>query len=282
MKYSIRHQVGDLEVFILTDGKKDFDQDTFTNTNTSEIKQLLSLNSKTKIETNFNAFLVKSQSKTILIDAGAGKLFGSIAGNLGKALQELNIKNDAITDLIATHLHPDHIGGMLTDDGKMVFKNASLTMSEEEYSFWRSPENFKDQPDQKRLPILLTDVYSDRLKLCKIDADLGSGLSAINLPGHTAGHIGVRVSSGDRQFIIAADIIHAQYLQINNPSIGVVFDQDYELAKNSRVKLLDMLSNDQLEFSGGHLIFPAVGRIATNGTSYQWVQSQIAGNSLAT
>ena len=273
MKYSIRHQVGDLEVFILTDGKKDFDHHTFLNTNTSEIKHLLSLNRKTQIETNFNAFLVKNGDKKILVDAGAGKLFGSIAGNLGKALQELNIKNDDITDLIATHLHPDHIGGMLTDDGKMVFRNASLTMSEKEYSFWKNPENLKDQPDQKHLPILLSDVYSDRLNLCKSDADLGSGLSAINLPGHTAGHIGIRVSSSGSQFIIAADIIHAQYLQINNPSIGVVFDQDYELAKNSRVKLLDMLSIDRLEFSGGHLIFPALGRISKNGTNYQWEQS---------
>ena len=82
------------------------------------------------------------------------------------------------------------------------------------------------------------------------------------------------ISSGNQQFAIAGDIIHAQYLQINNPDIGVVFDQDPDLAKKSRKKMLDILADEEIAFSGGHILSPAIGFIKRRDNGYVWVQGE--------
>ena len=238
--YSWEKKVGDIEVFILKDGETEFGAETFSGTNQSEINELLKVNHRKTIETNFNAFLIKSGGKNILIDAGAGTLFGPVAGNLSKALAEIGVINDDISNIIATHLHPDHIGGMISETGEQVFKNAALTLTQDEYSFWNKEENFKSNPEDQNLPLSVLAAYSENLNLTSGNADLGLGLSAIDLPGHTAGHIGIMISSGNDQMAIVGDIIHAQYLQINSPEIGVVFDQDVDQARQSRKRILDM------------------------------------------
>jgi glyoxylase-like metal-dependent hydrolase (beta-lactamase superfamily II) len=271
--YSVKKQIGDIELFILKDGQTEFGEETFSGTNSSEINSLLTLNNRKAIETNFNAFLIKSGVKNILIDAGAGTLFGPAAGNLSKALKEINIKNDDITDIVATHLHPDHIGGMVSETGEPVFNNAQLILTQDEYSFWNDKDNFKNNLDDQKLPLDVLNAYSNSSNLISGDDDIGSGLSAINLPGHTAGHIGIMISSGNEQFAIAGDIIHAQYLQINNPEIGVVFDQEPDLARKSRRRILDMLASEKIMFSGGHLLSPALGYVEYKGLNYSWVQA---------
>lgn len=98
------------------------------------------------------------------------------------------------------------------------------------------------------------------------------GLSAIDLPGHTAGHIGIMISSGNDEMAIVGDIIHAQYLQISNPEIGVIFDQDVDQARQSRKKILNILASEKTLFTGGHLLSPAIGYVEYKGLSYSWVQ----------
>ena len=150
--YSVKKQIGDIELFILKDGQTEFGEETFSRTTSSEINSLLTLNNRKAIETNFNAFLVKNGNKNILIDAGAGTLFGPAAGNLSKALEEVGMRNDDITDVIATHLHPDHIGGMVSENGEAVFKNAGLILTKDEHLFWNNADNFKNNiNDHKRL-----------------------------------------------------------------------------------------------------------------------------------
>ena len=273
LMYSWKKKVGDIEVFILKDGETEFGAETFSGTNQSEINELLKVNHRKSIETNFNAFLIKSGGKNILIDAGAGTLFGPVAGNLSKALAEIGVINDDISNIIATHLHPDHIGGMISETGEQVFKNAALTLTQDEYSFWNKEENFKSNPEDQNLPLSVLAAYSENLNLTSGNADLGLGLSAIDLPGHTAGHIGIMISSGNDQMAIVGDIIHAQYLQINNPEIGVVFDQDVDQARQSRKRILDLLASEKIMFTGGHLLSPAVGYVESNGLNYSWVQA---------
>jgi glyoxylase-like metal-dependent hydrolase (beta-lactamase superfamily II) len=208
-----------------------------------------------------------------LIDAGAGTLFGPVAGHLSKALAEIGVLNDDISNIIATHMHPDHVGGMLSKTGEKVFKNAELTLTENEYSFWNKEENFINNPNDQSLPLGVLKAYYENLNLVTGDEDFGLGLSAIDLPGHTAGHIGIMISSGNTEMAIVGDIIHAQYLQINNPEIGVVFDQDVDQARQSRKRILDLLASEKTMFTGGHLLSPAIGYVESNGLNYSWVQA---------
>ncbi len=273
--YSIKKDVGDIELFVLKDGETEFGDETFIVNDSKEIQRLLRLNNRKAIETNFNAFLVRSGERNILIDAGAGNLFGPVAGNLRYALSEVGVQNDEITDIVVTHLHPDHIGGLLSEQGDPVFENAGLILTQTEYQFWKNSENFKDKLEDQTLPLSVLLKYEDKLNLISNEADIGSGLSAIDLPGHTLGHIGVMISSGSEKFVIAGDVIHAQYLQIYNPDIGVVFDQDPNLARKSRRKMLDILADEEIAFSGGHILSPAIGFIERRGNGYIWVQGEI-------
>jgi len=261
-------QVGDSEVFILNDGNTTFETETFTSTSANEIKSLLEKAGQSSIKTSFNAFLIRSGNEITLVDSGAGELFGSIAGNLNNALNKIGVSRSDITKVIATHMHPDHIGGMIDSNGNRYFDNAELILSIKEHSFWSNTKNFIDHPEQQVHALKVLHAYSDRLILCKSNADLGRDLSSIDLPGHTAGHIGVRVSSNSSQFIIAGDIVHAQYLQFINPNIGVTFDQDYDMAKNSRLKMLNILSSEEIPFSGGHLLSPGVVTVRRDRTKY--------------
>ena len=207
--YSIKKDVGDIELFVLKDGETEFGDETFIVNDSKEIQRLLRLNNRKAIETNFNAFLVRSGERNILIDAGAGNLFGPVAGNLRYALSEVGVQNDEITDIVVTHLHPDHIGGLLSEQGDPVFENAGLILTQTEYQFWKNSENFKDKLEDQTLPLSVLLKYEDKLNLISNEADIGSGLSAIDLPGHTLGHIGVMISSGSEKFVIAGDVIHA-------------------------------------------------------------------------
>ena len=268
MNHATKTQVGDIEVFVLNDGNTTFETDTFTATSTTEIKSLLDKAGQSSIKTSFNAFLIKSGDEVTLVDSGAGELFGSIAGNLNTALNDIGIAKSDITKLVATHMHPDHIGGMIDSNGNRYFDNAELVLSIKEHTFWSNSKNFINHPEQQVHALKVLNAYSDQLILCKSDADLGRGLSSIDLPGHTAGHIGVKVSSSSSQFIIASDIVHAQHLQFINPSIGVTFDQDYDMAKKSRLKMFNMLSTEEIPFSGGHLLSPGVATISRDGSEY--------------
>ena len=178
--YSWKKKVGDIEVFILKDGETEFGVETFSGTNQSEISELLKVNNRKTIETNFNAFLIKSGGKNILIDAGAGTLFGPVAGNLSKALEEVGVMNNDISNIIATHLHPDHIGGMISESGNKIFENAALTLTQDEYSFWNKEENFKSNPEDQNLPLNVLSAYSGNINLISGEEDLGLGLSTID------------------------------------------------------------------------------------------------------
>ena len=268
MTHFTKTQVGDTEIFVLNDGNTTFEIDTFTSTSANKIKVLLAQSGQSSIKTSFNAFLVKSGNEFTLVDSGAGDLFGPIAGNLNTALKESGVSRSDITKLIATHMHTDHIGGMIDSNGNRYFDNAELILSIKEHTFWSNTDNFTDNPGQQTHALKVLSAYSDRMTLCKANADLGRGLSSIDLPGHTAGHIGVNVSSNSSQFIIAGDIVHSQHLQFINPNIGVTFDQDYDMAKNSRLKMLNILSSEEIPFSGGHLLSPGVATVKRDRNKY--------------
>ncbi|WP_394340914.1 MBL fold metallo-hydrolase [Pedobacter cryoconitis] len=79
--------------------------------------------------------VIKKEKRIIIIDTGSGSAIGDQAGRFIKNLNSAGIKADDITDVFVTHLHVDHIGGILDVDGKLVFKNAKYYLSQKEYNF---------------------------------------------------------------------------------------------------------------------------------------------------
>ena len=172
---------------------------------------------------------------------------------------------------------PDHIGGALDGDAAR-FPNASVHVNDAELAFWTDPANAASVPDAIRpwfdLAGKVVAAYGDRVQPFQSDADLGGGLSAVVLPGHTPGHSGYRVSSGTAQALLWGDSTVVASLQFVHPDAGIVFDTDSAEAAVTRRRVLDMAVADRMLVSGTHMPFPGFGHVATRGEAYAWVPEE--------
>ncbi len=267
----VSHTIGNIDIAVLTDGATEFGTEVFAGTDPDTIAHLLSNIGRTTLDTNFNALLIRLDGKIVLVDAGLRDLFGPAGGRLPDALDELGIANDAISTLVITHLHPDHIGGCITAEGEAVFKNAELLVAETERSFWNGQDVAsltEDQQDMHSLAMSVLSAYSDRLTCVKASAGIGQGISLVPMPGHTPGHLGVQIESAGETFLYFTDIINSPYLQLQDPNICAVFDVDREQAIATRQSILDRLAHEKTLCSGGHILAPALGYIERRKTGY--------------
>lgn len=265
-------QLGDTEVTLLTDGSFTFGPDLFPTTDEAEIRALLSTAGEAEIKTNFNAVLIRRNDRLVLADAGPRDLFGPACGKLPDALEEVGVTPDQIDTVFATHMHPDHVAGMITVDGAAVFTNAELVVTEGEHAFWAADRFATASPrmqDWAKLAQAVFAAYGDRLRLIGAEDAIAPGLTALPLPGHTPGHSGWRLEAEGAQLLHVGDIVHAPVLQVRDPSIGIAFDIDIETARETRQRLLDELATDQLMFTGGHFLHPAFHHVERFANGYR-------------
>ncbi|MBR5835463.1 MAG: MBL fold metallo-hydrolase [Bacteroidales bacterium] len=187
------------------------------------------------IPSSMCAFLVKKDGKNILFDSGNG---GEEA-QLIPTLKIIGLSPEDIDYVFLTHLHGDHIGGMV-NDGKAVFTNAAVYLNKDEYDGWGDV----DESDMGR-------AYGEKIVLFTEDDDLPCGIQAIKAYGHTPGHTMYRI--GDT--VLAGDIMHATALQIANPESCARFDMDQEKSAESRKSALELFRAEGLKVYGMH--FPA-------------------------
>ncbi|MDR2064642.1 MAG: MBL fold metallo-hydrolase [Prevotellaceae bacterium] len=204
-----------------------------------------------------NAFLVKTPEKTVLIDAGFGR-------NLFANLKLQNITSEKIDIILLTHMHGDHIGGLLKD-GKVTFPNAQLYIAQAEYDYWM---NIDSRGGEQARSII--QAYKNKLHLF-VPADLENtqtellnGISAIAVYGHTPGHTAYLLKSDNLQFLIWGDLAHAMAIQMPHPEIAVTYDVNPEEAVISRKKILEYAAENKIPVAGMHIAFPAMGHIKRN------------------
>jgi glyoxylase-like metal-dependent hydrolase (beta-lactamase superfamily II) len=213
--------------------------------------------------TEVNAFLVRTQDKTILIDAGLGQ---GLSGNL----QSLNVTPEQIDVILLTHLHGDHIGGLLKE-GKVVFSNADLYVSKLEYDYWVNSDN--------KLANSVLTAYKDKLKLFDPEK-LGSkknplfpGIWGIAAYGHTPGHTIYMLESQKSRLLIWGDLAHAMPIQMPLPEVAVTYDVNPTQAIESRKEVLKYVAKHRFLIGGMHIVFPAVGTIkASKKGGYEYTQ----------
>lgn len=276
MSRTATRKIGTAEVTILTDGALAFPPDYFPKTDGEHIRELLEAARTSDIDTNFNAVLIRDGGTLTLIDAGPRDLFGPSAGFLPEALQEAGVTPAQINHLFATHLHPDHIAGMITPDGSAVFPNAELCITEGEHVFWSDEASTNSAGEMisewGAMARAVLAAYGDRLRVIPGGGEIAPGLTSVALPGHTPGHSGWRLSSGDQQLIHVGDIVHAPALQVSDPEIGIVFDIDMDTARETRKRLLDELASDGALFTGGHFLHPAFHAVERKGSGYRLIR----------
>jgi glyoxylase-like metal-dependent hydrolase (beta-lactamase superfamily II) len=226
-----------------------------------------------------NAVMVRSGGKTILIDAGLGSdpnLHLPHAGQLIKRLAAAGIDLASVTDLVLTHLHMDHIGGLLVDGVKeQLRKDLRIHVAAAEVKFWEAPD-FSRTAMPEGFPDALRSTakrfvkeYGPQLRPFDDEHEIAPGVIARRTGGHTPGHSVVRMASGGDALTFAGDAVFA--VGFEQPDWHNGFEHDPEEAARVRVRLLRQLAETREMLVATHLPFPSVGRVAADGDAFRWV-----------
>lgn len=197
------------------------------------------------------AFLVRGPEGCLLIDTGAGRAWHKGLGQLGAAMAEAGTGAQEVTAVALTHIHVDHISGLIAEDGGLAFPNATrVFVATEEIAAFRA------------MPRMGAAV----MRLMPLEQGDGPmvGVTAINAPGHSPGHMAFLV---DGRLLIWGDLVH-NALQFARPDVSWKYDEDAAQARASRLALMEQSVEAGWLVAGAHLAGPGIGRIERAGAGY--------------
>ena len=269
--------LGEFEISVFSDGHLTIPTRFLaSNVSEAEIKAWLS-QSADFVTPPTNVTLVRTPTELILIDVGSGPHFMPGAGQLVENMKAAGIDPKAVTKVVFTHAHPDHIWGTLDDfDDEPMFPNASYVISAAEWNFWmaddvasRLPENRQNfAPGAKRN----LSRIKDKLRTINAGEDIVTGIRALDTSGHTQGHLSIEITSGHDAVIVLADALTHPTISFAHPEWKPASDHhDPEHAVFTRRALLDRLATDRTQVIGFHLPFPGIGHVGRRGTAYRFV-----------
>jgi glyoxylase-like metal-dependent hydrolase (beta-lactamase superfamily II) len=265
--------VGSTRIIALKDGDLTLPREILLNLDEDTSNKISEENNQLTVS-EINAYLVFKNDKILLVDAGCRDLFGPTCGFIHEQIAKANVKSDDITDIFFTHLHPDHVAGAIDKDSKAIFPNAEVSVIEDELNFW-SKDDFEDvEINGKNFADLnkaVIKAYGERVKTIKTNQEIISGIYPVPLPGHTPGHCGFRIDDDNDSFVQMGDVLHTPNLQLANTNISVIFDVDVELGLKSRKQVFDMVCNDKIICSGGHMLEPKFGYLERFGDGYKFI-----------
>jgi glyoxylase-like metal-dependent hydrolase (beta-lactamase superfamily II) len=206
-----------------------------------------------RITLSVDSLLVRTGRRVLLIDTGIGAK--SVIASLGEA----GVSPKAVTDVLITHSHGDHIGGLVDENGHVAFPKATIRMSSAEWAWM-----------QQKGPAEVVKAISKHVHTFEPGAQIAPGVTSVALSGHTPGHVGYEIVSGDSRLLDIGDLAHSSIVSLEKPEWTVQFDNDSTLAKTARRATLTRLAKDQELVYAPHFPFPGVGHIVADGDGFAW------------
>ncbi|AGA08950.1 MBL fold metallo-hydrolase [Sinorhizobium meliloti] len=231
------------------------------------------------LEWPLNVIVVRSGGRTILIDAGLGMdpdLNLPKAGRLVQRLQAAGIDLTSITDVVLTHMHMDHIGGLLVDGVKDQLRpDLRIHVAAAELKFWEAPDFSRASmpegfPDAlRRAAKRFVSEYHSQLRPFEEEHEVAPGVVVRRTGGHTPGHSVVRLASGGDRLTFAGDAVFQ--VGFDRPDWHNGFEHDPEEAARVRVSLLRELAATREPLVATHLSFPSVCYVSVAGDAFRCV-----------
>lgn len=275
-----RMMLGDFEVTALYDGYVAAPPTNLKGVSEKELKGLLArglLDSKPTVDIPISAFLINTGEHLILVDAGTANAFGPTVGMLPKNLRAAGYDPGQVDLIFITHMHPDHLRGLLGEDGKSLFPNAEVRVAKADADYWLDDKNAAKAPADRQPMFKLAQEAAapyqaaGKFKPFAPGETLASGVTVVPTAGHTPGSSAYLFQSKGENLLVWGDIVHCAAVQFPRPDITINFDVDSKQAVATRKKLFADLAKNKTWVAAAHIAFPGLGRLRTEGSGYVWV-----------
>ncbi|WP_202845140.1 MBL fold metallo-hydrolase [Luteimonas saliphila] len=210
---------------------------------------------------DIQALLVRAGDRVVLFDTGAGNASFADAGRLPQSLQAAGVDAADVTDIVISHAHGDHVGGLLDGDGRPAFANAAIRMSAPEWEALRGDAGMA----------ALAEAIAPRVEAFEPGAEVLPGVTSLPVAGHTPGHSAYVIADGDQRLLYIGDSAHHHVISVQRPRWTIQFDRDAPLAEDSREALLARIADEGWTMQSPHFPFPGLGRIERREDSFAWV-----------
>lgn len=271
-----RFMLGDFQVTALSDGTGRLPADKLLRgIKPATIDRILAAHFESSpVTTSVNAFLVNTGRSLVLIDTGNGA--GASPGRVLTNLEASGYRPDQVDDVLITHMHPDHVGGLVVD-GHRAFPNATVWVSRKDADYWLSAAQMarsgKGRQGTFRAAMAAVAPYrkAGRFRTFQGGRMLLPGIHSLPEPGHTPGHTGYLVTSQGHSMLAWGDIIHVQAVQFGHPSVTIAYDSNPTRARATRLRILARAASDKYIVAGAHLAFPGLGHVRKAKQGYTWI-----------
>lgn len=275
-----RFMLGEAEVIVLSDGTAPSDvHRMLKGPSPDEMDAALARNMMSNpVEGSNNVFVIRMGGRTILVDAGAGTMFGPDTFNrLPEALQIAGIKPEQVNDVLITHLHPDHFGGLIVN-GQRAFPNAIVHASKPDMGLLDPKISGAPPLSQQVKAAIQPYLDAKRIVTFETDGEILPGITAELHPGHSPGATIYKVRSGGQELAIVGDLIHVAAIDLELPNVNFIFDWNPEMTRHDDEETLQRLASERTLVAAAHISFPGIGYFQENGKAFRWIPVQY-GNS---
>lgn len=210
------------------------------------------------LDLSIQPLLVRAGERVILFDTGAAGQMGT-EGKLPASLAAAGVTPDQVTDVLISHGHGDHVGGLVRD-GALAFPNAAIRMSADEWTALQADAQMAD----------LARVIAPKVATFAAGAEVLPGVQAVDIDGHTPGHSGFEIGSGDERLLYIGDTLHHHVISVQRPTWTIAFDGDEAVAEASRQALLARAADQNARVYAFHFPYPGLGRIERREGDFVW------------
>lgn len=260
-------KLGNFKIVVIEDGYRVSDNpgEVFgTDQDPAAVGELLNENflPADKMVNGFSPVLIDTGSETVLFDTGmgpSGRSWG--AGKLLEGLKANGYQPEDIDVVVITHMHGDHIMGLMEETGP-AFPNARYVFGEQEYAFWSDDARVGTPAEGGHETVKNIIVpLADNATFIKGGDSVVPGVEAMEAFGHTPGHLVFLIDSDGQRMVLTADTANHYVLSLQRPDWEVLYDMDKGMAAETRKKVFGMIADEQLPFIGYHMPFPGVGYV---------------------